>query len=343
MSCLFPSTIRISRHGGAEYIQVPCRKCINCRIQKQSDLEFACMLASQQAYRKGLGCSFVTLTYSNETVPLSLNKNVYYSLKPDLNMTLRKIDFQKFNKRLRDYCRRNFAIDYQFVACGEYGDDSQFTQRPHYHSLFFGLDSYTADSLIRKSWKYGIVDIGTLSQGGIRYVIDYIMKQNEKEYAKLYDEINIERPFLIHSQKLGNDYFFNEFPYTQDFRYMKKGKPAIIPATYRRKIDSFRQFDYFDSDGHIEASKLRLSYPNWQALQAVCKAEDYILRSRQRGRACYALEPKLLDYIHSCMPYSSFVESSHDSFFRSYPKDYPLWSESRKSQYWLNYHLAHKF
>lgn len=333
MACLFPSTVRVFHKGVYEYIEVPCRKCLNCRIQRQTDMEFSCMLATQQAYSRNLGCSFITLTYRDDSVPLRANPKTFVSGSPEMNMSLCYDDYQKFIKRLREHTKRTFGFDFQILGCGEYGDSSQFTHRPHYHLVAFGLDSVIANNLCRKTWKYGIVDVGALRPGGIRYLVDYVMKQNDKEYSSLYDDIGIERPFLHHSIKLGNDYFLNDFPYTQNFRYFHKGKSAIIPATYRKKIDPLRQFEYFDSQGRIEASKVGLSYPCWQALQSVCRAENYVIQSRSKGRACYAVPPAIVDYVSNLVPCHivfpnredfSDTPSGYSSYFSEYQRCYKL-------------------
>ena len=103
-----------------QLIQIPCGKCIGCRLEYSRQWANRCMLELQyhdSAY-------FVTLTYNEEHVPRT-------GLHGE--MSLRKRDFQLFMKRLR----KKYSDDrIRFYAAGEYGTT---TQRPHYHAILFGL------------------------------------------------------------------------------------------------------------------------------------------------------------------------------------------------------------
>ena len=108
-------------------IEIPCGKCIGCRLERSRQWANRCSLELQyhdSAY-------FATLTYDDDHVPLvygSLGENGDYC-----HMSLRKRDLQLWLKRLR----RAFSDDHiRFFACGEYGDQ---TLRPHYHAILFGL------------------------------------------------------------------------------------------------------------------------------------------------------------------------------------------------------------
>ena len=98
---------------GLPFIQVPCGKCLECRIQYARAWADRCVLHAKQ-YKDNY---FVTLTYDDEHLPA---KN---SLCPE-HMT-------NFIKRLRKRFPDN-KISYLYA--GEYGDVSK---RPHYHILLF--------------------------------------------------------------------------------------------------------------------------------------------------------------------------------------------------------------
>lgn len=182
MACLYPKLIRNAK---GEFMTVSCRKCHNCRIQRQNDLEFACLMASQQGYKLGSGATFLTLTYDNEHVPLKM-----YQGQPYTN--LEKKDFTRFWSDFRRWFRERNLYVPQMVTAGEYGDD---WSRCHFHSLIFGSDCITTEKVAKGLWTKGIVQSGSLRAGGIRYVIDYIMKQNDEVFQKEYIDKGLTPPF----------------------------------------------------------------------------------------------------------------------------------------------------
>ena len=156
--CAFPVVVNTKTKG---YIQVPCGQCISCRIEYQRTLNFAVTNELQKQYRLKKGSSFVTLTYNDDQLPY-------------LN-TLKKEHLQRFMKRLRrrlEY-HKVFNKDFKYIAVGEYGD--QFG-RPHYHVIFLGLSDNLINQHVRECWRYGMSDIGSLRDGGVRYLIGYCTK-----------------------------------------------------------------------------------------------------------------------------------------------------------------------
>lgn len=80
---------------------------------------------------------FVTLTYNGRSLPSDRN--------------LCKVDLQNFLKRFRDHLSRHYGIKgLRCFYCGEYGDKNG---RPHYHLLFFGLDSRTFAPVVDRCWR----------------------------------------------------------------------------------------------------------------------------------------------------------------------------------------------
>lgn len=191
-----------------------------------------------QCYKKGLGASFITLTYSPQTVP--------YTDK--LKLTLRKSDFQRFQKRFRYYLQeRNFPLeDYKYIACGEYGDTFG---RPHYHFIALGITQSIAEQIVPLAWNHingGITDVGALAQGGLNYVLKYCTKSMlGKEAKKLYDDNGVERPFLCHSRNLETDWILRNLQDIEEhnFSINFKGRYITLPNYYRKKYDKFKQFD----------------------------------------------------------------------------------------------------
>ena len=99
------------------FVEVPCGKCLECRIQYARAWADRCVLEAKQ-YKYNY---FVTLTYDDEFLP---NRN---SLEPK--------DLQLFIKRLRKHYAKKYPdLKIRFLASGEYGDKSW---RPHYHIILF--------------------------------------------------------------------------------------------------------------------------------------------------------------------------------------------------------------
>ena len=139
-----------------ELIQIPCGKCIGCRLDYSRQWANRLMLESEyhdSAY-------FVTLTYNEGNLPL------HYYVDGSTGeafpaATLVKRDVQLFMKRLR----KAFPDQHiRFYCAGEYGDESL---RPHYHLILFGLKlddlqfyarnndfNYYTSSKLNKIWDY---------------------------------------------------------------------------------------------------------------------------------------------------------------------------------------------
>lgn len=139
---------------------------------------------------------FVTLTYDDAHLPS--------------NASLVKSDLQKFYKRLRKALNDRKI---RYFACGEYGDT---TQRPHYHSIIFGLSLSLEDrQLVMDAWPYcdwtnphiRNKSFGLAEHDSISYVAQYVDKKfsgdlAEEEYVKK----NREPVFKLSSLGIGRGY-----------------------------------------------------------------------------------------------------------------------------------------
>lgn len=158
----------LSRNGdyvGA--IEIPCGRCIGCRMRRASDWELRVM---HESTLWSENC-FVTLTYDD------------YHL-PD-NASLRHRDFQLFMKRLRKW--RGESV--RFYMCGEYGPEGG---RPHYHACLFNVGFRANRKPAGKSesgepfynqpdldslWRMGFATVQDLTRGTASYTARYIMKK----------------------------------------------------------------------------------------------------------------------------------------------------------------------
>ena len=222
-------------------IEVPCGRCIGCRLEKARDWAVRCVHESQMHSEN----SYITLTYDEEHVP----QEVGYD------------DYQLFMKRLR---KEIAPIKIRFYMCAEYGEESQ---RPHYHALIFGYgfpDKYPwinrsgyqtyRSNLLERVWTKGSSEIGTVTPNSAEYVARYSLKKQQHTEntrtkapklanAIIDTETGEIRPrrseFTRMSLKpgLGHSWFMrywrDVFP---EDRVVLKGKTKPAPAYYRELL-----------------------------------------------------------------------------------------------------------
>lgn len=159
-------------------VPFPCGQCLPCRINRRRVWTLRLMLESMMHAES----SFVTLTYTDDTLPYDSNYQA----------TLCKRDLQLFFKRLR---KTLYPDTFRYFACGEYGSQ---THRPHYHAIIFGVSPATLDpewlvysgrsgtrqhpkSLLYNVWQLGLVHVGSVTQQSVQYVAGYVTKKLTKK------------------------------------------------------------------------------------------------------------------------------------------------------------------
>lgn len=143
----------------------PCGRCQSCLDKRKKTWANRIMMeASAHAEN-----SFATLTY--ETDPVSL---VPVHLRDFIKRLRWAVAAKSPGKRLR------------YFAVGEYGDVSQ---RPHYHLALFGYPECQMGllrkqpcpcescSLIRETWGFGLIDLGSLNIKSAQYIAGYVTKK----------------------------------------------------------------------------------------------------------------------------------------------------------------------
>lgn len=218
-------------------IPCPCHKCSGCRIDRITLWDRR--ITSEYVKTRS---SFVTLTYNDYFLPYNPG-----SVFP----TVRRQDLSRFLDNLRHFvhsipdevfpsmCTKNYKV----VACSEYGENG--TRRPHYHIIFLGLDWHNFRQVFIKKWPKGIVDVGPLRAGGIRYVLKYISKQQFSEKA-IQDNFCIGRdiPFMSFSPGIGKDFFISQIDNISKYGMAKVGNRFIpIPSYWKNKL-----FNYCDKN-----------------------------------------------------------------------------------------------
>nr|QJB18895.1 MAG: replication initiator protein [Microvirus sp.] len=145
-------------------MELPCRQCINCRLDRSRTWSVRCMHEAQMHKEN----CFITLTYD----PQHYQPGLHYR------------HFQLFMKRLRKHAKKPI----RFYMCGEYGEKNG---RPHFHACLFGwsppdkkifkalpsgstlFTSATLESL----WTFGFASVGELTLESAAYVARYVMKK----------------------------------------------------------------------------------------------------------------------------------------------------------------------
>lgn len=212
-------------------IQVPCGRCIGCRLDKSKQWALRIM---HEASLYESNC-FITLTYDEKNCPRSLNVE----------------DFQLFMKRLRNVF---LPKKIRFYHAAEYGTR---TNRPHHHACLFNCDFYdkkiacdrqdkpiyNSESLT-KIWGKGHTSISDLNFNTARYVAKYVTKKITGDMAESH--YNGRKPeFSTMSRKPGigtawiKQYLDDVYP--NDYVVANKGVKYSPPKFYDKYLDNLDQ------------------------------------------------------------------------------------------------------
>lgn len=232
--------------------QIPCGKCIGCRLEYAKEWATRGFLESLEWQNN----YFVTLTYDDDNIHMydyvEDEEGYTWTNNGEWGGTLVPKELQDFIKRLRIYMDRNYKNkDIRYMACGEYGGE---TQRPHYHLILFNLnlplDSFYApkiinknmyyqNTIIEKMWKFGFSNVCPSNWNTMNYVARYITKKvNGSQADKHYAELGQEKEFFRVSLKpgIGENYFHKHWKeiYKNDKVYIinRAGSVAVKPPKY---------------------------------------------------------------------------------------------------------------
>lgn len=229
--------------SGVPYIQVPCGKCLECRLQYTRSWADRCVLESKNSKHN----YFITLTYNDESLPE--------------NGSLCERDVTLFLKRLR---KKLGCHKFKYFYCGEYGDT---TLRPHYHLILFDVplndltyefksivDGQIQKDLLMKRadlmysetiWSLwyrlnddgikqslGNISVGRFSFDTACYVAQYVTKKINGKMEKFYKEFNVVPEFLRMSKGIGKS-AFNDDLYLFDNIVVASPKGAHVASIPR--------------------------------------------------------------------------------------------------------------
>lgn len=233
-----------------ERIQVPCRWCLNCRVDKRNFLEDC--LTDYFKVMNGYG-AFTTLTYDVAHAPYVRNK------KGELSASLRYDHWDNFIHSLRRYVRTKLpdsngtSHNFKELCVGEYGEEGELFDRPHMHVIFLGLDYKVLEKILPTVWKHGYTRNLPIKDGAFRYVLKYCDKQQHGDLLEeLFDQNNRERPFAVHSTGLATHLIESQFDFIVENHGSYKGIKNVvrpIPQYYKDKFlilsdenDQFNQY-----------------------------------------------------------------------------------------------------
>lgn len=228
-----------------DVIQIPCGKCLGCRLQYGQDWQGR-LLMEQQCHDSSL---FVTLTYDEEHVH-------YVIVEDDAGSfikleTLWKKDIQDFMKRLRYHFKEDKI---KYFICGEYGDQ---THRCHAHGIIFGLHLDDLEEIkgakgvngeqkyfspvFNAIWGNGQTEIGTVTPASCSYVSRYVTKKVRDGVDERLSELGLQPEFALMSRNpaIGRNYFdahprmFDHISYNLP---TEKGPVKIYPTRYFRQL-----------------------------------------------------------------------------------------------------------
>lgn len=243
-----------------DYQEISCGNCSSCRMDYARSWADRCMLEleyHESAY-------FVTLTYNDESLPISGYVDETGEWLP--SATLLKREFQLFMKRLR----KVFGDGIRFFAAGEYGTE---TFRPHYHAIIFGLKlddlgywrraidsgiqddfTYYTSPTLEKIWGNGFVCVADVTWETCAYTARYVMKKLKGPAAEFYSKFNIEPPFTLMSRRPGiAKQYYLDHPECMSYDYINISTPnggkKIRPPSYYQKL--------YEVDNWMNAQGLR--------------------------------------------------------------------------------------
>lgn len=216
---------------------VPCGKCIPCITKRRNDWTFRIKKELEKAY----SMVFLTLTYTDESIPLINEKgDIYRAYEIPMNdryaylPSLNKKDVQKWLKKLRKLDQDNQNSKLKYYIVGEYGDK---TGRPHYHAIMWNYSIKQENSFEekwsfddkdhKKKYKLGNLDWGQVTPASIHYVTGYVMNQKKDN--------DIQMPqFAIMSKGVGKSYI-------EDNKYYHAGKTMESEGNFFVKNDGYKQ------------------------------------------------------------------------------------------------------
>lgn len=269
MSCNSP--LKIKNKDGT-FRTVSCRWCMGCRIARRNEWATRIRLECFSYMKRGIGSSFVTVTYDDN----HYDGSVHIS------------DIQKLNKRLRYYLRKDnsdIPADFKFYISSEYGTE---TDRGHYHGIYMGLPSTFLSEYLRKAWKNGFVAVYPVSFSRIRYVLKYLDKQlrSSTDISDYVEKYHREPPSAVMSHGIGTSYFYNNLEMIREKGGIPNDKGMYLLSPYYSKkfgVDTDYGRGNLDTQKQRVASRYGMSVADYNAYKRYCDELCYTKKARLGG------------------------------------------------------------
>lgn len=234
MRCTSPRTVSFQADGktlswsskthDSQYakFQLPCGKCVECRLEYARQWAIRCVHEAQMHERN----SFVTLTYSDEHLK---SDRLVYS------------DFQKFMKRLR----KTQADPIGVFVTGEYGEQ---TKRPHWHALLFNWrpkdarlcrtsdrgDRIYQSDVLSALWPFGFSEFGDITFESAGYCARYSAKKLVHGHDNAHDFVPISKKSSKHA--IGKKWLEEFWPdvFLHGKIILRDGTESSVPRYYEK-------------------------------------------------------------------------------------------------------------
>lgn len=359
--CLHPKTIR--NPFTHELMVVPCNKCSACLNHKSYEMV---QRLNIEGYQHKYQVFFTLTYDNDHLPKLHVLENCLYEVdknrvapgRPRISFNLLDIehtdrdikflrkmesvgvpylsryDAQCFMKRLRINNYRNFIKHnkneeeslLRFYLCGELGPRNY---RPHYHGILFFNSDFTAahiESLIRKSWSFGFVDVSFVKNSCSNYVAQYVTCNSHLPAFYRHREI---RPFCLYSTcpPIGALYYDDE----RIQELFRRCSPVVsLPDAKRRQIIDvphwrfiedrfFPRCPLFSEITHFDRIALYRVATNWP----FTSASEFVDWSKESGNKSDSLQ-RLLDNIMN----RNHCDCLESSLYRLYYISQLVWSNS---------------
>lgn len=255
MRCTSPRTVGFladgktiswsSKNFSKEYatFQLPCGKCIECRLEYARQWAIRCVHESQMHTNN----CFITLTYSPENLK---SPKLIYS------------DYQKFMKRLR----KKLDLPIGCFVTGEYGDQ---TKRPHYHAIIFGWsppdgtpkyknqrgDQIYSSDILTKLWGHGITEYGSVTFESAGYCARYAAKKLSHGKDQEHDFHPISKKSSKHA--IGKKWLEKYWPdvFNSGKIILKDGSQCSIPRYYEKWLKQHQPKAWEEYASKIKAQR----------------------------------------------------------------------------------------
>lgn len=197
-----------------------CGQCLFCRKKRAYELACRCVLHSS-LYKQN---AFVTLTYDEKRE--GYHNNFQYE------------DIQKFKKRIRQYCQREYGKKIEVFNVHEYGKN----RKKHWHLIVFNHDwsdktlhtmaggqpLYTS-KLLEAQWPYGFNTLGDVSAASAMYQAQYVEKDLKNGHR------NSDKESHSKHSGIGKPYFLKNYEQILQLGYVPiEGKKMPIPRYFQK-------------------------------------------------------------------------------------------------------------